>query len=367
MELVYDEKNGVDYKGIIAETAGDELRDIDYTEFIYDNAIEKSDKYYQDQIDATKNWEKTQTKNQNDQTAFTIDQINQQKDQAKNDYIKEQSGAYVDWQKQSNEYGANAEKRASAGLDNTGYSESSQVSMYNTYQNRVTTARESYMRAVLNYDNAIKEARLQNNSILAEIAYNALKQQLELSLAGFQYKNTLVLQKAADIRDIKTRYSSIYMEILSRIQQEEALEEKKRQFDAQMAFENSKFEWQKDQATKEFEWKQAQAAKEEEEKKNDNNKNTGYILAEPGSAGVATKGITPSIENHAKQFKNNEDLAAWLDRMTAEGYLTEEEADTLYSKYFRLMTPEEILNYSLQGKSLQEMAELEINAKTWGN
>ena len=162
----------------------------------YGGMISQSDQYYNAQIDAAKQWADKQSQIQQEKTDFAIEQINQQKDQAKQDYTKEQSGAYVDWQKQSNQYGANAEQMAAQGMGGTGYSESAQVSMFNTYQNRVATARESYNRAVLNYDNAIKDAQLQNNAALAEIAYNALQTQLELSLQGFQYKNTLIIEQA---------------------------------------------------------------------------------------------------------------------------------------------------------------------------
>ena len=138
---------------------------------IYDGMISNSDRYYQSQINAVKNYEKTQTKLQNEQTDFAIEKIEQEKAQAQKDYTKEQSGAYTDWQKQSNAYGVNAEKQAAAGMQNSGFAESSQVSMYNTYQNRVAMARDAYQRALLNYNNSITEARLQNNAALAKIAF----------------------------------------------------------------------------------------------------------------------------------------------------------------------------------------------------
>ena len=175
-------------------------------EMTYGSMIDNTDKFYQAQIDASKDWANQQSQIQQEQTDFTIEQIEQQKEQAQKDYTKEQAGAYVDWQKQSNQYGVNAEKMASAGLAGTGFSESSQVSMYNTYQNRVTTARESFNKAVLNYNNAIKDARLQNNAALAEIAANALQQQLELSLQGFQYKNQLI----SELSDKKMQVESLY-------------------------------------------------------------------------------------------------------------------------------------------------------------
>jgi hypothetical protein len=223
----------------------------------YNNMINQADKFYQQQIDASKEYAETQKKNQQAQTDFAIEQINQQKDQAKKDYTKEQSGAYVDWQKQSNQYGANSEKIAAGGLDNAGFAESSQVSMYNTYQNRVATARESYNLAVLNYDNAIKDARLQNSSALAEIAYNALQQQLELSLQGFQYKNTLLIEKANKRQEIDNIYHNRYQEVLQQINHENALAEEVRQYNATLALQQAelqlaqdKFDYQKEQDAK---------------------------------------------------------------------------------------------------------------------
>ncbi|MBP3920834.1 MAG: hypothetical protein J6D28_04640 [Bacilli bacterium] len=210
----------------------------------YDNMINQSDKFYQDQMNAVKNYADTQQKLQQENTDFAIEQINQQKDQTKKDYTKEQAGAYVDWQKQSNQYGANAEQQAAQGLNNTGYSESSQVSMYNTYQNRVATARESYNKAVLNYDNAIKDAQLQNNSKLAEIAFNALQTQLELSLQGFQYKNTLIMDQMNKKQELENTYYGRYQDVLQQMNTENAMAEQVRQYNESLAMQKQQFQEQ---------------------------------------------------------------------------------------------------------------------------
>lgn len=226
----------------------------------YNGIIGDADQYYQAQIDASKQWAETQQQLQQEKTDFTIEQIEQEKDKSHKDYVKEQSGAYVDWKKQSSEYGVEAEQQAAAGLAGTGFSESSQVSMYNTYQNRVATARESYNQAVLNYNNAIKDARLQNNSVLAEIAYQALQQQLELSLQGFQYKNQLILDQANKKLEVDNMYWNRYQDVLNQINTENAFAEEQRQFDAnyelQMKQYNEsvrQFELEYEQRTKEFE------------------------------------------------------------------------------------------------------------------
>ena len=219
----------------------------------YGGMVDNVDKFYQAQIDATNQWADKQSQLQQERTDFAIEQINQQKDLAKKDYTKEQSGSYADWQKQSNQYGVNAEQMAANGLTNTGFSESSQVAMYNTYQNRVATAREVYNKAVLNYDNAIKDAQLQNNSALAEIAFNALQKGLELSLEGFQYKNTLLIEQANKKMEVDNMYYGRYQDVLQQINQENALAEEIRQYNEQMAEEKRQYDLNYAMKEKEYE------------------------------------------------------------------------------------------------------------------
>ena len=202
----------------------------------YNQMINSSDQFYQAQQDAVNDYKDQQTQLQQQQTDFAIQKIEQQKELADKDYLKEQKGAYVDWQKQSNQYGANAEQMAAQGLTTTGFSESSQVSMFNTYQNRVTTAREVYNQAVQNFNNSIQEARLANNSKLAEIAYNALQQSLQLSLEGFQYKNTLILDQINKQQETEDRYYARWQDVQSQINTENALQEQIRQYNEQLAY-----------------------------------------------------------------------------------------------------------------------------------
>lgn len=131
---------------------------------------------------AIDNYAALQKKTANDALDITVSKLENEKNTAEQDYQKEQGAAYVDWKKQSDPYGVNAEKMADAGLSRSGYSESSQVRMYTAYQNRVAVARESYNRAVADYNIAIAEAKSQNSAILAEIAYNAMVNRLELSM-----------------------------------------------------------------------------------------------------------------------------------------------------------------------------------------
>lgn len=218
----------------------------------YAGMIGSSDQFFDDQINASKEWADKQQQIQQEKTDFAIEQIEQQKDQAHKDYTKEQSGAYVDWQKQSNKYGVNAEQMASAGLTNTGFAETSQVGMYNTYQNRVATAREVYNKAILNYNNAIKDAQIQNNAALAELAFKALQQQLELSLEGFQYKNQLIMEQSNKKMEMDEIYNRRYQDVLAQINTENALAEEIRQYNETMA-------WNTEQAELERQFQARQA------------------------------------------------------------------------------------------------------------
>lgn len=199
---------------------------------MYNNMVNQTDNYYNEMSNAAEEYGNKQAEIQQANTDFTIEKIEQQKAQAEKDYLKEQKGAYVDWQKQSNKYGGNAEVLANTGLARTGYAESSEVAMYTAYQNRISQARDTFNRAVLEYDNGIKEARLTNNSKLAEISYNALKTKLELGLEGFQYKNSLLQQQLAAQNQVSDRYYNRWQDVLQQINTENALAEQQRQFNA---------------------------------------------------------------------------------------------------------------------------------------
>lgn len=221
-----------------AKVESDKNQDLADLKQVYygDNGIiNSSDQFFQNQSAALQNQANEQARIQNEQLGFTIEKIEQQKEQAQKDYLKEQSASYVDWQKQSNQYGTEAEKMASSGLLGTGYSESSQVGMYNTYQNRVATAREVLAQAKLNYDNNMKEAMLQNSAALAEIYSNLYVEQARLALEGFQYKNQLVLDYVNKEIELKNQHYNRYQDVLQQINTENAMAEDIRQYNESMA------------------------------------------------------------------------------------------------------------------------------------
>lgn len=188
----------------------------------YTGMMEKSQQLYKEQIDATKAWEEERKQLQQEQTDFAIEQTQKQKEQAEKAYKKEQSAAYADWQKEKNAYGVNAEQMAEAGLAGSGYSESARVNMFNTYQQRVTAARDSITQAVADFDAAMQAAVLQNDVAMAEIAFQALQQRMTLSLEGFQYENQLIFALEDEKKAIDSQYDSKWEDVLAQLMAEEA-------------------------------------------------------------------------------------------------------------------------------------------------
>lgn len=148
--------------------------------------------------------------------------------------------------KQINQYGGSMETLASQGLANTGYSESSKIAMYNTYQNRVSTAKSALTKANTEYDNQISQALLNNNVALAEIALNKLQQSYQIALSGFEYKNTMLNNKLNYEQGINDSYFSKNTTLQNQIdnyksqiaginQYKDNLEEERRQFNANMS------------------------------------------------------------------------------------------------------------------------------------
>lgn len=203
---------------------------IDEVAKTYGDMIGNVGEQYEALADSTKKWTEDQTKFQKEQGDLAIKKLEQEKQYAHDDYLKEQSGAYADWRKQSNEYGVEAEKMASQGLSRTGFSESAQVSFYNTYQQRVMTARDAWTRSKTAYDTAMAEAKIQNNAALAKIAYEGHQAELQLIIEGMQYENTLLLDQMNKKLEVDQMYYSRWRDEIAQINQENALAEQVRQF-----------------------------------------------------------------------------------------------------------------------------------------
>ena len=257
----------------------------------YDNILNNSDQYYQNQIQATKDYANQQSELQQQQTDFAIQKIEQDKAQAQQDYTKEQKGAYVDYMKQTK---SNAQNMANSGLSNTGYSESSIVSMYNQYQNRVGTAKESLNQTIMNYNNGIQQAILANNEKLAEIAFTALQTENQLNQQAFEYKNTIILQKEQALQKLNDTYYARYQDVLGQINNEIELQMRLDEIDRQYEQWLAEFEAQEAQWQREYEqWQKEYALTK---------KQVNASIASSNAQAAYYKAQAKALENDSKPF-----------------------------------------------------------------
>lgn len=231
----------------------------------YDNLIAERDIFTQQQQDYVDSWKEAQTQIANDNLQHQIDLYNQEKEKAEKDYQKEAKASYIDYQKEVDKYGVSRENVVNNGLSNSGYAESSKVDMYNTYQNRIATARESMNNIKLEFDNAIKEAQLSNNATLAELALEQMKQKLDIALEGFNYKDTQTQNKLDWEYNINNTYYDRYKDVESQINYENEQAEAIRQYNEQVAYQKELDRIAQEQWEKEYAFQQQQLAYQKEQ------------------------------------------------------------------------------------------------------
>lgn len=183
----------------------------------YNNQLNQYKDLQKQQQDYIDKYAEQQKETQQKQTDYNINLINQNKEQVEKDAEKEIKNSYIDYMKQNNQYGGALENLATNGLATSGLAESSKVAMYNTYQNRVGTAKESLSKANQNFDNQIQQALLSNDASLAEIALNQMQQSYQLALSGFEYTSQLNQNKLSFETSLNDRYYTRQSDLQSRI------------------------------------------------------------------------------------------------------------------------------------------------------
>lgn len=313
----------------------------------YNNLINESNKSYNNMINNTQqyydNLNKTmqqgyekQNQAQQAQLQATIDNINVQKDRAERDYQKEQRGAYSDYQNHINPYGVQAEQMASNGLNNTGYSESSRTSMYNAYQNRVATARQTLQDALVDYNAQIVSAQNANNTAMAELWSNVYLKIAENALAGFQYKNQLEQNKLTTVQSLtqnrinnentlQSRYDTRYQNMLSQINQE--ISNKQNQYNTALSILQSDKKMQED--TRQF--NENMAYQRERDRIKDAQWQKEYNLslqkyrASLSNSKARTVSDSKTVSDTLKKAMENKDVPAYIQGANIA---------TAFSKYF---------------------------------
>lgn len=149
-------------------------------------------------------------------TEMSVNRLEKQKNDLQDESEKQASGLYTDYKKQSQQFGANQEQLVAQGLNNSGYSESSQVNLYNAYQKSVTDVMNTNKKLKAEVDLSINEA-YQNADI----------QRAQNQLTIYQQKSQLLMNE----------YNLRYQKYRDAVGDE--------QWEKQFAFQREQFEYQK--------------------------------------------------------------------------------------------------------------------------
>lgn len=125
----------------------------------------------------------------NKQTQMNIDALERNKAEIDEQTTKTNQGLYSEYKKASNPYGVNAEQLYSRGLGNTGYAETTQTNLYNTYQKNVTDTVNNAQKLKSDFDFQISQARQNGDITLAQNALEIYKQKMQLLTQEYELKN----------------------------------------------------------------------------------------------------------------------------------------------------------------------------------
>lgn len=319
----------------------------------YDALIDERNQFTNQQQNLVDQWQQSQEKIANDKLNYQLDFYNQQKEKAEKEYQKESNASYIDYLKETDRYGANSEQMSQNGLSNSGYSESSKVSMYNTYQNRVASARQSLNIANLEFDNAIKEALLTNDATLAQNALTSLQQKMQIALEGFNYKDTATQNKLNWEYNINNNYYDRYKDVESQINYENEQAEAIRRYQEQMAF-------QKEQAALEQQrWEQEMAYQKQQDAianaqnwasiNSRNSSNNGYE--------VYDNNTTEELNNNSNSSSETTNMASiaksqgWTSTALCMSYANTKASANKYGTFSNGYQPKGINGYGKLSKS----------------
>lgn len=122
------------------------------------------------------------------QTKQSVTRLEKDKEEQEKDAIKQASGLYTDYKKQSQQFGVNQEQLIAQGLGNSGYSESSKVSLFNNYQRNVTNVMNTNAKLKADFDLSIEEAYQNADIQKAQNAMSILEQKSNNLLNIYQLR-----------------------------------------------------------------------------------------------------------------------------------------------------------------------------------
>lgn len=125
----------------------------------------------------------------NKQTQMNVDALERNKTEIDEQANKTNQALYTEYKKASNPYGVNAEATYARGLGNSGYAETTQTNLYNTYQKNVTNTINNAQKLKSDFDFQISQARQNGDITLAQNALQIYMQKMQLLTEEYELRN----------------------------------------------------------------------------------------------------------------------------------------------------------------------------------
>lgn len=173
------------------------------------------------------------------------------KKKAEEEFNKEaiaSKNAYYDF---ANPYGVQRELQVQQGLGNSGYSETVKSQAWTAQQNRTAQARATMNQAKLQFDEDMKDARLNNDVLKAQLALDTLKMKQDETLRNFNYRSDMMQTRLANSQaldsEYNNRYNTLWNQINTENQQKEAIRQYEKNFTENQRQYNQNYELEKNQ------------------------------------------------------------------------------------------------------------------------
>ena len=333
---------------------------------MYQGLLNDNQNLYNEQKEYANQQEQIQNDILDKQLANQRQEIDTQRNIARQNYQAESKRARNDYTSFINPYGVQAEMQAQNGLNNSGYSETTKLGGFNTYQNRLANANKAMQDAFTQYDSDMNKAILNNDVQKAQNALNKLQMQLQYSQDFYNNKSSLSQNQLSNSQDLDNNYFNRYQTEYSNIQNEKAAEEARRQWEKEFAEQqrqyNEKLAYQREADARELAYKQEQARIAQEQWEKEYALSLANSKKKVGSSGSSKKStknssltngslndsnsvakavMTPTLSSkdykwYSSNFKSSmsvSDLNKAIAKGLSNGKIKESEVDRIYKAY----------------------------------
>nr|DAP29526.1 MAG TPA: hypothetical protein [Caudoviricetes sp.] len=280
----------------------------------------------------------------NQQTKIQTDELNREKEKIDKDVDKTNQSLYSNWQKQTNQYGVQAEQLAQQGLANSGYAETTKTALYNTYQKNVTDTLNNARDLKSDYDFKIAQARQQGSVQQAQAAVDLYAQRLQLLTQNYELR--------------QNREQYLYQKERDKVsdnQWQKTFDEQVRQNEIENQWKQKNYDYQQQRdSVSDSQWKQSFDYQKQRDAVSDSQWQKQYELSKKASASRTSSSSKSTSKSSSKKSSSSEGLKVASEQVNVP------EAKEVISKMTILQQPgnQGAVRDGISGKTFSSVDEL---------